>query len=283
MSLEEIVRIFDLPELLMLRYKLSELKCDYRELTGTSTRQLAKSEQEFAGEVIREVLDYCTKIGFENGHDKAYAMKLRLERLPHSVDSALLALELDNLSEELTRDIFKSQFVRVSGVFGHFVNQERPFGEDVAVAFPSAANDLLEAGNCLAVGCNTAAAFHLMRVAEVGLWELGKDRQIPCAKSGKIEFTEWGKIISELEEAVIAVQQWPNSQTKEEAHKFYNSAAVEIRAFNDGWRRHSAHARPNMPKMEQDEALALWGHVSRFMNKLAGKMGETYHTPLIWE
>jgi hypothetical protein len=31
-----------------------------------------------------------------------------------------------------------------------------------------------------------------MRVAEVGLWELGRDRQIPLAQSAKIEFTEWG-------------------------------------------------------------------------------------------
>lgn len=121
-----------------------------------------------------------------------------------------------------------------------------------------------------------------MRAAEVGLWELGRDRQIPLAQSGKIEFTDWGLIIRELEDAVKAIQQWPNSTTKEDAHKFYNSSLVEIRAFNDGWRRHSAHARPHMPKMEPDEAIALWGHVYRFMNTLATKIGEGNYTQLIW-
>src|SRR5450755_3395689 len=227
------MKMFDLPQLLMLRYKLNELKCDYRTLTGISTRELAQGEREFAISFIAEVLDHCTKIGFENGHDKAYAMKLRLERLPNSVDSSSLSIELDNLSEELTRDVFKNKFVQVAGDLGPFINQAFAFGEDVAIAFPSATNDLFEAGNCLSVGCNTATAFHLMRVAEVGLWELGKDRQIPCAQSGKIEFTEWGVIIGQLEDAVRAIQQWPNSQTKEDAHKFYNAALVEIRAFND--------------------------------------------------
>jgi hypothetical protein len=37
-----------------------------------------------------------------------------------------------------------------------------------------------------------------------------------------------------------------------------------------------------MPKMETDEILALWGHVFRFMNKLASKIGEGSYTPLVW-
>jgi hypothetical protein len=232
--------------------------------------------------LVREVWEYCKTVGFENGQDKAYSMMLRLEH-PELFDSSWIAIELDNLSGELVRDVFKNEFVRVPSELRHYVNQDFPFGEDIAEAFPSSTSDLYEAGNCLAVGCNPAAIFHLMRAAEVALWELGKDRQIPCAQSGKIEFTEWGIIIRELESAVAAIQQWPNSASKENAHKFYNAAIVEIRAFNDGWRRHSAHARPHMPKMESDEAIALWGHVFRFMDRLAPKIGERYHTPMIWK
>ena len=60
-----------------------------------------------------------------------------------------------------------------------YYKAERPFGDAVFDAFPSARFDIPEAGTCLAVGCNVAAAFHLMRVAEVGMRELGKDRPIP--------------------------------------------------------------------------------------------------------
>src|SRR4051794_4802873 len=49
-------------------------------------------------------------------------------------------------------------------------------GAEVKAAFPSAMPDVLEVGNCLAAECNTAAVFHLMRVAEVGLRALASDR-----------------------------------------------------------------------------------------------------------
>jgi len=90
------------------------------------------------------------------------------------------------------------------------------------------------------------------------------------------------RIIGQLEPAIIAIQRWPNSATKEDAHKFYNSSIVEIRAFNDGWRRHIAHVRPFQPPMANDEARALWGHVDRFLSMLATKFGEGRYTNLIW-
>ncbi len=282
LSLADIVKLFDLPHLMMLRYKLSELKCMFKNLPPE--KPLTELGADSIARVVSEVHEYCKVRGFENGQSKASGMGLRLAHISDlGINLAWVEIELDNLLSELSRDMFNNTFLHVSGDLKRYVNQEYPFGEDVAEAFPSAENDLYEAGNCLAVGCNTAAAFHLMRAAEVGLWELGRDRQIPLAQSGRIEFAEWGAIIGELEFAVKAIQQWQNSSAKEDAHKFYNSAVVEIRAFNDGWRRHSAHARPHMPKMESDEAIALWEHVFRFMNRLAPKIGERYHTSLVWK
>jgi hypothetical protein len=121
-----------------------------------------------------------------------------------------------------------------------------------------------------------------MRAAEIGLWELGKDRQIPLAKSNKIEFSEWGPIIGELESAIKAITQWQNSPSKEDAHKFYNSLLVEIRAFNDGWRRHIAHVRRSQVPLTDDETRALCGHVERFFKHLATKVSEGNYTPIIW-
>jgi hypothetical protein len=193
-----------------------------------------------------------------------------------------LSNELTVLRQAIEADLEKRSFVCIpQSLVSHF-EAEYPFGKAVFDAFPSAREDLKEAGNCLACECNTASAFHLSRAIEVGLWELGRDRQIPLAISNKIEFTEWGHIIRELDIAVAAIQQWPNSSSKEDAHRFYNHAVVEIRAFNDGWRRHTAHARPSMPRMSNEEAQAFWGHGQRFMNTLAGKISEGHHTTLIW-
>lgn len=279
--LADIVREFDLVHLHLIKYKLMETRCDYRHLRGTNTRPLEKAELDFIAPVVTEILEYCEKVGFRNGQDAAYALTMKMSHLS-SHDSSSMFTDLDNLDNQLIRDEFEHTFIQISGERRRYANRTQPLGKDVAAKFPSAESDLIEAGNCLAVECNTAAAFHLMRAAEVGLWELGRDRQIPLAKSGKIEFSQWGTIIGELEEAVKNIQQWTNSAIKEEAHKFYNSSVVEIRSFNDGWRRHADHARPHMPRMESDEALALWGHVFRFMTKLATKIGEGQYTKLVW-
>src|SRR5271165_5232659 len=207
--------IFDLQNLLMLRYKLTDMAIKCKPAPGTVPEQIPGMRAEHVGKLVGEVFECCKGIGFENGRDKAQEIALRLSHRKYLPDMAWLSNELENLNNELVRDSFKDLFINVKGGLRKYVNQGLPFGQSVEDAFPSAINDLFEAGNCLAVGCNLAAAFHLMRAAEVGLWELGRDRQIPLALSGKIEFSEWGTIIGELETAVKAIQQWPNSVIKE--------------------------------------------------------------------
>lgn len=275
---------FDLPRLTLLMYRVNLVKDLYeqRVTEGTGSQFPIQEEADMLVLLIKDLKEYGEDVGFIETITAAVTLQLRLAKQPEFHDSSAMAAEMRGVSAAIMKDICKHKFVTLNEAAAKYAFQEHPFGKAVSDNFPSATTDLVEAGNCLGVECNTAAAFHLMRAAEVGLWELGKDRQIPLALSSKIEFAEWGSIIGELETAIKAIQQWPNSPTKEDAHKFYNAALVEIRAFNDGWRRHSAHARPHMPKMENDEAIALWGHVFRFMNKLATKIGEGHHTPLIW-
>jgi len=185
------------------------------------------------------------------------------------------------------RDLMQSEMTKhfsltIPDSLVKYYKQGRLFGDAVFTSFPTARFDIKEAGTCLACGCNTAAGFHLMRAAEIGLWELGKDRQIELSKTNKIEFTEWGVIIGELEGVIALIKQWPNSPSKEDAHKFYNSAIVEVRAFNDGWRRHIAHVRKYQQPLHDDEALALFGHVKRFLENLATRISEGNYTPLVW-
>ncbi len=200
----------------------------------------------------------------------------------NSVMTQEVLVQLDCLRELMESEMRKHLCLTIPDALGKYYKEEKLFGNSVFIAFPSARFDIKEAGTCLACGCNTAAGFHLMRAAEIGLWELGKDRQIDLAKTNKIEFTEWGIIIGELEEAIALIKQWPNIPSKEDAHKFYNSAIVEVRAFNDGWRRHIAHVRKYQQPLHDDEALALFGHVKRFLENLAARISEGNYTPLIW-
>ncbi len=192
-----------------------------------------------------------------------------------------MARDLKSLRKTIEMELGKRRFVYVPPEKIKYFATQQIFGQPVHDAFPSARLDLAQAGDCLACGLDSAAAFHLMRAAEIGLWELGRDRNIPSV--AKIESMEWGSIIGELEEEVKKVQRWPNiNPLKEEAHRFYNRSLVEIRAFNDGWRRHIAHVRKSQVAMESDEAMALIGHVERFLKTLATKISEGKYTSAEW-
>jgi len=191
-----------------------------------------------------------------------------------------IARDLKELRKTIRLELLKRRFVYVSPEKSKYFAQDQIFGKQVFDAFPSARFDLANAGDCLACGLNSAAAFHLMRAAEIGLWELAIDRQV--ARAAKIEYMDWGAIIRDLEQEVQKIQQWTNSPAKEEAHIFYNRSLVDIRSFNDGWRRHIAHVRKTGVPLADDEAFALAGHVERFLKTLATKISEGSHTPLEW-
>jgi hypothetical protein len=157
------------------------------------------------------------------------------------------------------------------------------FGEEVDAAFPSVRNDAIEATKCLALGRNNAAVYHLMCVAEVGLRVLAWDRRIrPKYKNTEypLELAQWGELIKSLEGAFKQIENWPRTLAREDALKFYNYAIVEARTFNDGWRRHAMHGRSHI--YTPDDAIALWGHVQRFMKMLSSTLSEQQRTPKVW-
>jgi hypothetical protein len=223
----------------------------------------------------------CAQLDLTESRAAIFRLKESLDKDSSFTNHELL-WRLESLRELMQSEMGKRLYLAVPENVSKFYGKKRLFGEAVHAAFPSTGFDISQAGTCLACGLYTAAGFHLVRTAEIGLWELGRDRQIPLAQNNRIEFAEWGLIIRELEVAIQAIQQWPNSPTKEDAHKFYNYVIEEVRSFNDGWRRHLAHVRKSQKPMEEDEAVALLGHVQRFMERLAAKISEGSYTSLIW-
>jgi hypothetical protein len=269
--------------LLNIGYVLgSEAGTAVLEMAPLNSGPLSQDQAEKLLVFLANVESETESLQLNASHNLTHTLISDISRLKSGLQQEQVSQSLRGIRTTLQYELSKMLFFEMAENAARFYKQERPFGDAAFDAFPSARFDISEAGTCLACGLNSATAFHLMRAAEVGLWELGRDRQIPIAQNGKIEFEEWGKIIRELEDAVKGIQQWANSREKEEAHKFYNSALVEIRAFNDGWRRHIAHVRCSQQPLQNDETIALWGHVSRFLGMLATKIGEGKYMPLVW-
>jgi hypothetical protein len=168
------------------------------------------------------------------------------------------------------------------------IHKPRPIliSEKAETAFPSAYMDIVEAGRCLALNRNNAAAYHLMQAAEIGLRILAWDRRV-IVKRGKsrtlipLDFAQWGEILAELEEKQKKIDNWKRGKAlREEAKQFYRVAVFEVSSFNEIYRKHLSHARATL--YQPETAINCWAHVCRFLDGLSERMSEQHRTPTVW-
>ncbi|MFZ0914920.1 MAG: hypothetical protein WBQ76_15850 [Candidatus Korobacteraceae bacterium] len=281
-TLDDLMRLFDLRGLISLMSRLDTIQDSFAGFIqeGHGGVTLIPEQVERVNQIVQEIGKYCGEVGFQNSLYKIAASKLYLEHPLQTLRSyGAVSTELRNINDVLLLDIYKHQFVQVLDDRTKYLNQDKLFGDDVHLAFPSAVFDIREAGNSLAVENNVAAIYHLMCAVEYALRAVARDRRIKFPK-GQIELQQWGDILKELDKAVFGIQQWPKSKTREAAHEFYNKALLEIRSFNDAYRRHIAHARER--NYNREDALGITNHVRDFMQLLATRISETKRTPPKW-
>jgi hypothetical protein len=85
----------------------------------------------------------------------------------------------------------KIVFMIPHGKASYYQSDEPLFGNEVFNAFPSANDDIAEAGTCLALERGTACVMHLMRVSEVGLASLGSELAVS-------KQNDWGSYLREI-------------------------------------------------------------------------------------
>ena len=190
------------------------------------------------------------------------------------------------LQIDIVSELENKKFLKISDDRGEFIDNERLFGDQVHDAFSSAKEDIIEVGNCLAVECNTAAVFHLMRICEFGLRALAKDRNIEF-KDKPLELKEWGQIVPKLDSVLkemrdTDVKRWRTPEIKESQIHFYSELMPDARAFNEAWRRHLSHADPEA-FYDRNYAASIMEHVKNFMQRLATKISEQKSTPEYWD
>ena len=214
------------------------------------------------------------------------AVETAKERWSDSLLDVSSAAEImHRVQTDIVDSLQAKMFLRILDDRTEFLDREKLFGDQVYDAFTSARADIKEAGNCLTAECNTAAVFHLMRVAEVGLRALATDRNVSFANK-PLDQQEWGTILGALEGKLKDLRladgkNWQRREDKDAQVQFYNDTVQECRAFNEAWRRHLSHADPRA-FYDHDEAGNILKHVKLFMQKLATKVSETNTTPEFW-
>jgi hypothetical protein len=140
----------------------------------------------------------------------------------------------------------------------------------VTTAFPTASKELVAAGNALAVGLYTAAVFHSMRAAEIGVRVLGKELGVSFPDK-PLELAEWQNILDQSDSKIVAMKELSRGTEKDEKLNFYSQAAVQFRYFKDAWRVRVAHARETY---EESTAIRVFNHTLEFFETLAIRLNE---------
>jgi hypothetical protein len=230
--------------------------------------------------------DLCKEYGFKDAAVKLwlFSTSLRREGENTHVDISQCRTEMSQIAAALEQALMcEHAYAHIIPERVKYAFQDDLFGPKVFQAFPGAKYDIREAGNCFAVDCNTAAIFHLMRVAEHGLRALARDRGSTVPR-GSIEFATWEEILKEVQKAVDAIDQYPKGEVRDAQYEFYHGAMMEFRSFKNVWRNTRMHTRgPSNEDDERREAGRVMQRVGDFMKILAMAISEKKRTPMIWK
>jgi hypothetical protein len=225
---------------------------------------------------LDHIKELCEELGWRASLTKTSLTHSHINHAVEVIDWSSLSADLRNVSDMVLGDMWDSVLVKVSMPYAAYVNSETLISEDFAKNFPSATEDIKEAGNCIAVDCGTAAVFHLMRGVEWGMRALCVDLKVLDVPRKNvtipIAFAEWERIIEQLNPAVNKViDAIPPSPQKQELQEFYFPLLLDIRGFQHAFRNHVMHTRQTYSQKAADDIL---DYVRRFFILLSTRISE---------
>ena len=211
---------------------------------------------------LERIEDDCKALSLEFAIDEIQRITSNLK----IYDYARLGQRFSNLYERLYDETKRNLFLYVPKEKKRFYTESHDkFGLDTE-RFPSAKDEIEEAGKCYATGRNTACVLHLMRILEIGLNALAKNFGIPY------EHSNWDKIINQIPGKINAIERNPNKPPNwQDDRKFYSELASHFRFIKDAYRNYAMHVHE---RYDEGKAHSLYLQTSEFMRHLATKLSE---------
>jgi hypothetical protein len=174
--------------------------------------------------------------------------------------------ELVSIRTKLHEELDSIRFALIEPSKAQFFVRDDLFGKAFHDAAPADITaEIKAAGNCLALDLKTAAVFHLMRTAELGLRKLAN--RLGARLKHPLEFADWGRVIDACDAKLKNLKPTTRGKKKSAHLEFYANAISECRAFKETWRDCVMHAR--RADFSTKEAVAVFERVRDFMNRLA--------------
>lgn len=200
----------------------------------------------------------CTKMGFPASAASAKRIKALFES--PGITYKTMREHYEEFQGRLRDELNSTFCLAIEG--RHLAYYETPnrFGEAVAKRFPATADDIEEAGKCIAVGRPTASVFHLMRALEVGLQGFADKLGIVFNKD-----RNWQAILNSVNGAIKSLPR----ATREEKEYLGKCSATSLflEQVKDAWRNDVMHPRAVYTPEQAEEIDTL---ARSLMVKLAG-------------
>jgi hypothetical protein len=186
---------------------------------------------------------------------------------PSGVDAVLI--QLNSLDASMVRELKQKRFAYIPTGRQEFFEDGSLFGEKVNEAFPMAVDDIREAGNCIAADLSSAAAFHLIRIVEIGLRELARDLRIKFPKA-PLDYAGWESVVASIQKKLESEIPKARGPKKTKALQFKNDLLTDFKSF-EVKRNEIMHCRW---RCNPKEAGGLFIRVREFMQRLAQRISE---------
>lgn len=149
----------------------------------------------------------------------------------------------------------------------------------VFAGFPTVKQDVLCALRCFAYEQHTASVFHLMRVAEVGLRAVAKERRMRLARDKPIDAAQWADLTTRLNTVVETINNWKAKDAKKQpALAFYTAVRADTVFFKDRYRNIVSHS---LAHFDEPDAESVSRRVREFMILVASRLDESAK-PIRW-
>lgn len=238
---------------------LEEVKAE----TGSNEWALISDEnRNKIEELLAQTEKCCKELNLQSACDQIEWIR-RNKNWSHS----LIARSLDDLRRRIEGELKQRQFLYVPLNRGAYYDQPELFGSLVAKRFPSAIDDIVEPGNCLAFGRWSAVVHHCMGIMQSGLIALARHLN----RGINVHVDTWEDIIRRIEEGTEAKRLAMTKTRWKAVEDFYGEVISDLRAVKNAWRNPDAHFRRPFNEAQAQKVLEK---VRDFMQNLATRVGE---------
>jgi len=181
---------------------------------------------------------------------------------------------LEEIEGRFNDEIRSLTFLYVAPDKRQYLSKTDLFGEEFKNKFPTANAEVIEAGNCFALGRFTACVYHLCRAMEIGLRVLFVSLGMPPRIWST---TKWNHILDRIKGKIDKNNKTlAHDYTWQSDRGFYENAHAFLAAVRVPIRNSTMHVESVYDETGAENVL---GSVKTFMRHLAAKLSEVRARP----